>query len=119
MTPILGLLDRLRRPAIPEHDRQCPNQPYQGEVAAHQDFLDAHAVAIGLVGVFQRIRQTTAFNSRDIGRVCDLSSRDLIASYQGQPERGYDALCALLLWRGAGIGGRRVPVALKKSPTRG
>jgi ketosteroid isomerase-like protein len=39
---------------------------------------------------------TTAFNSRDIGSVCDLFSRDLIASYQGQPERGYDALCALL-----------------------
>src|SRR5205814_7333755 len=39
---------------------------------------------------------TPAFNARDAGRVCGLFSRDLIASYQGQPERNYDALCALL-----------------------
>ena len=39
---------------------------------------------------------TTAFNSRDIARVCDLFARDLIAHYQGQSERNYDATCALL-----------------------
>ncbi len=39
---------------------------------------------------------TAAFNSRDIGRVCGLFSRDLIATYQGQPERNYDAMCAVL-----------------------
>ena len=39
---------------------------------------------------------TKAFNSRDAGRVCDLFARDLVAAYQGQPERNYDAICALL-----------------------
>ena len=39
---------------------------------------------------------TRAFNSRDAGRVCDLFARDLVAAYQGQPERDYDAICALL-----------------------
>ena len=39
---------------------------------------------------------TKAFNSRDAGRVCDLFARDLVAVYQGQPERNYDAICALL-----------------------
>jgi steroid delta-isomerase len=28
--------------------------------------------------------------------VCDLFARDLVAVYQGQPERNYDAICALL-----------------------
>jgi uncharacterized protein (TIGR02246 family) len=40
---------------------------------------------------------TKAFNSRDVGHVCDLFARDLVAVYQGQPERNYDAICALLL----------------------
>jgi len=39
---------------------------------------------------------TEAFNSRDADRVCDLFARDLVAAYQGQPERNYDAICALL-----------------------
>ena len=39
---------------------------------------------------------TKAFNSRDAGRVCDLFARDLVAAFQGQPERDYDAICALL-----------------------
>jgi len=39
---------------------------------------------------------TKAFNSRDAGHVCDLFARDLVAAYQGQPERNYDAICALL-----------------------
>ena len=39
---------------------------------------------------------TKAFNSRDVGHVCDLFARDLVAVYQGQPERNYDAICTLL-----------------------
>ena len=39
---------------------------------------------------------TKAFNSRDTGRVCDLFARDLVAIYQGQPERNYEAICRLL-----------------------
>jgi uncharacterized protein (TIGR02246 family) len=39
---------------------------------------------------------TKVFNSRDADRVCDLFARDLIAAYQGQLERNYDAICALL-----------------------
>src|SRR5437868_885062 len=39
---------------------------------------------------------TKAFNARDAGRVCDLFAPDLVALYQGQPERNYDAICALL-----------------------
>lgn len=37
-----------------------------------------------------------AFNARDANRVCDLFAPDLIAAFQGQPERNYTSLCALL-----------------------
>jgi uncharacterized protein (TIGR02246 family) len=37
-----------------------------------------------------------AFNDRDEHRVCDLFAPDLIANYQGQPERDYASLCQLL-----------------------
>ncbi|MBI1777507.1 MAG: nuclear transport factor 2 family protein [Proteobacteria bacterium] len=40
---------------------------------------------------------TTAFNTGDTAKVCDLFARDLVASYQGQPERGHEAICALLM----------------------
>jgi ketosteroid isomerase-like protein len=39
---------------------------------------------------------TKAFNSHEAGRVCALFSRDLVADYQGQPERSYEELCRLL-----------------------
>jgi steroid delta-isomerase len=38
----------------------------------------------------------SAFNARDERHVCDLFASDLIANYQGQPERDYAALCRLL-----------------------
>jgi ketosteroid isomerase-like protein len=38
----------------------------------------------------------SAFNTRDERHVCDLFARDLIANYQGQPERDYASLCLLL-----------------------
>src|SRR5438552_13052992 len=38
----------------------------------------------------------TAFNDRDQRRVCDLFAADLIANYQGQPERNHASLCELL-----------------------
>lgn len=38
----------------------------------------------------------SAFNDRDGSHVCDLFAPDLIANYQGQPERDYAALCQLL-----------------------
>ena len=41
-------------------------------------------------------RWTEDFNGRRAAAVCGLFAPDLIASYQGQPERGYDALCRLL-----------------------
>jgi steroid delta-isomerase len=37
-----------------------------------------------------------AFNDRDEGRVCELFAPDLIANYQGEPERDHAALCELL-----------------------
>jgi steroid delta-isomerase len=37
-----------------------------------------------------------AFNAGDASRVCDLFADDLISNYQGQPERNYESLCALL-----------------------
>jgi uncharacterized protein (TIGR02246 family) len=37
-----------------------------------------------------------AFNDRDDRQVCDLFAPDLIANYQGQPERDYASLCQLL-----------------------
>lgn len=39
---------------------------------------------------------TEAFNAREAEAVCDLFAPDLVATYRGQPERGYDELCALL-----------------------
>jgi steroid delta-isomerase len=36
------------------------------------------------------------FNAGRAERVCDLFARDAIASYQGQPERRYDAICGLI-----------------------
>jgi ketosteroid isomerase-like protein len=39
----------------------------------------------------------SAFNDRDEHHVCDLFAPDLIANYQGQPERDYGSLCQLLL----------------------
>lgn len=38
----------------------------------------------------------SAFNERDQKQVCDLFAPDLIANYQGQPERNYTSLCQLL-----------------------
>ena len=38
----------------------------------------------------------SAFNERDQKQVCDLFAPDLIANYQGQPERDYASLCQLL-----------------------
>jgi len=38
----------------------------------------------------------SAFNARDENHLCDLFAADLIANYQGQPERNYASLCQLL-----------------------
>jgi uncharacterized protein (TIGR02246 family) len=37
-----------------------------------------------------------AFNDRDEHRVCDIFAPDLVANYQGAPERDYASLCELL-----------------------
>jgi uncharacterized protein (TIGR02246 family) len=37
-----------------------------------------------------------AFNSGDANGVCDLFAPELIADFQGQPERNYESLCASL-----------------------
>lgn len=39
---------------------------------------------------------TADFNARRADAVCGLFAPDLVASYQGQPERGYGELCRLL-----------------------
>ena len=41
----------------------------------------------------------SAFNARDEDRVCALFAPDLVANYQGEPERDYASLCEML--RGA------------------
>jgi steroid delta-isomerase len=38
----------------------------------------------------------SAFNARDEDRVCALFSPDLVANYQGEPERDYSSLCEIL-----------------------
>ena len=38
----------------------------------------------------------SAFNARDEDRVCDLFAPDLVANYQGEPERDYSSLCEML-----------------------
>jgi uncharacterized protein (TIGR02246 family) len=41
-------------------------------------------------------RWQSAFNDRDEQRVCDLFARDVVANYEGEPERDYASLCQLL-----------------------
>jgi steroid delta-isomerase len=36
------------------------------------------------------------FNAGRAEAVCDLFARDLVATYQGQPDRGFDAVCRTL-----------------------
>jgi uncharacterized protein (TIGR02246 family) len=38
----------------------------------------------------------SAFNARDEERVCALFAPDLVANYQGEPERDYASLCEML-----------------------
>jgi uncharacterized protein (TIGR02246 family) len=38
----------------------------------------------------------SAFNARDEQRVCDLFAPDIVANYQGEPERDYPSLCEML-----------------------
>ena len=38
----------------------------------------------------------TAFNERSAKQVCDLFARDLVANYEGEPERDYASLCQML-----------------------
>ena len=38
----------------------------------------------------------TAFNARDEERLCALFAPDLVANYQGEPERDYASLCEML-----------------------
>ena len=38
----------------------------------------------------------TTFNERDDQQVCDLFARDLVANYEGEPERDYASLCQML-----------------------
>ncbi len=38
----------------------------------------------------------TAFNARDKDRICALFAPDLVANYQGEPERDYASLCETL-----------------------
>ena len=42
------------------------------------------------------VKWTDDFNKRDTSRICDLFAPDLVYDYRGFPERGYDAICALL-----------------------
>jgi uncharacterized protein (TIGR02246 family) len=37
-----------------------------------------------------------AFNERDEARVCDIFAADVVANYQGAPERDFASLCQLL-----------------------
>lgn len=61
----------------------------------------AAAEPVGEPGAESEIRVrleawTEAFNAGEAEAVCDLFAPDLIATYRGQPERGYAALCDLL-----------------------
>jgi len=38
----------------------------------------------------------SVFNARDEEQVCDLFAPDLVANYQGEPERDYSSLCQML-----------------------
>ncbi len=50
-----------------------------------------------VAAVRARLAQWTEdFNARQADKVCDLFSRDAVSQFRGQPERGYDEICALL-----------------------
>ena len=36
---------------------------------------------------------TNGFNARNVDTVCDIFAPDLVAVFQGQPDRGFDQLC--------------------------
>jgi len=55
---------------------------------------DSEAAGLAIRSALEEWR--SAFNKRDEGHVCDLFAQDLIANYQGQPERDYASLCQLL-----------------------
>ena len=38
----------------------------------------------------------SAFNDRDEQQVCDIFARDVVANYDGEPERDYTSLCQML-----------------------
>ena len=42
-------------------------------------------------------RWTATFNTGDARHVCDIFAEDLIAQYQGQPDRNHEQLCDLLI----------------------
>lgn len=41
-------------------------------------------------------RWQSAFNNRDENRVCDIFAPDVVANYDGEPERDYASLCQML-----------------------
>ena len=57
---------------------------------AQSDEASARSIRTALEG------WVTAFNTGNVDAVCDLFARDLVSNYQGQPERGYQAICDLL-----------------------
>lgn len=43
------------------------------------------------------VRWTEDFNAGRWGALCDLFAPDLVADYQGQPQKSYDSVCSALL----------------------
>ena len=75
-TAMIAAAALLEPPALPS--RAEPTETAQNEIRAALE------------------KWRSAFNERDQERVCDLFAADLIANYQGQPERDYASLCQLL-----------------------
>jgi ketosteroid isomerase-like protein len=59
--------------------------------------LRADSTEVALAAIRAALEEwRSAFNNRDEYHICDLFAPDVIANYQGQPERDYASLCQLL-----------------------
>lgn len=82
----------------------CARQIAAGSIlasAALAALLELPARAEDAEGARNEVRAAlegwrSAFNNRDERLVCDLFASDVVANYQGEPERDYASLCQLL-----------------------
>ena len=89
---------------FPHRSRECFRRLAAGSIIAAAALtapLDSAGGAEPTEAAEHEIRSAienwrSAFNTRDEDRVCALFAPDLVANYQGEPERDYASLCEML-----------------------